>query len=137
MKPLLIKIFKIAGQRADAVDKTLRTFIQSLKGLDSQIFKTITSDNGSEFANLSHLAEKTDVYFCHPFASFERGTSENQHKIIRRFLPKHQSLKEVSERQVQRIQQWMNDYPRRILDYKTPHQAFVHELKQLDLELAA
>jgi len=83
------------------------------------------------------LAEKTDVYFCHPFASFERGTSENQHKIIRRFLPKHQSLKEVRDRQVQRIQQWMNDYPRRILDYKTPHQAFVHELKQLDLELAA
>lgn len=115
------KIFKIAGQRTDAVDKTLRTFIQSLKGLDSQIFKTITSDNGSEFANLSQLAEKTDVYFCHPFAFFERGTSENQHKIIRRFLPKHQSLKEVSERQVQRIQQWMNDYPRRILDYKTPH----------------
>ena len=91
------KIFKIAGQRAAAVDKTLRTFIQSLKRLDGQIFKTITSDNGSEFANLSHLAEKTDVYFCHPFASFERGTSENQHKIIRRFLPKHQSLKEVGD----------------------------------------
>ena len=131
------KIFKIAGQRADAVDKTLQTFIQSLKGLDSQIFKTVTSDNGSEFANLSHLSKKTDVYFCHPFASFERGTSENQHKIIRRFLPKHQSFKEVSDRQVQRIQQWMNDYPRRILDYKTPHQAFVQELKLLDLELAA
>lgn len=131
------KIFKIAGQRADAVDQTLQNFIQSLKGLDSQIFKTVTSDNGSEFANLSRLSEETDVYFCHPFASFERGTSENQHKIIRRFLPKHQSLKEVSDRQVQRIQQWMNDYPRRILDYKTPHQAFVQELKQLDLELAA
>lgn len=131
------KIFKIAGQRADAVDKTLQTYIQSLKELDSQIFKTVTSDNGSEFANLSHLSKKTDVYFCHPFASFERGTSENQHKIIRRFLPKHQSLKKVSDRQVQRIQQWMNDYPRRILDYKTPHQAFVQELKLLDLELAA
>ncbi len=112
------KIFKIAGQRADAVDKTLWTFIQSLKGLDSQIFKTITSDNGSEFANLSHLTEKTAVYFCHPFASFERGTSENQHKIIRRFLPKHQSLKEVSDRQVQRIQQWMNGYPRRVWTIK-------------------
>lgn len=76
--------------------------------------------------------KKTDVYFYHPFASFERDTSENQHKIIRRFLPKHQSLKEVSNRQVQRIQQWMNDYSRRILDCKTAHQAFVHELIQLD-----
>src|SRR5699024_4682980 len=82
------KIFKIASQRADVVDQTLRSFIQSLNGLDGQIFKTITLDKGSEFANLSSLPDETDVYFCHPFASFERGTSENQHKIIRRFLPK-------------------------------------------------
>jgi len=131
------KIFKIASQRASDVDQTLRQFIQQLDGIEAEIFKTVTSDNGSEFANLAELSEETDVYFCHPYASYERGTSENQHKIIRRFLPKHQSLKEVSEDQVRRIQQWMNDYPRRILDYKTPHQAFVQELMKLDLNLAA
>ena len=131
------KIFKIAGQRADEVDQALKALIEKLNGLESKIFKSITSDNGSEFANLSNLSKKIDVYFCHPYASYERGTSENQHKIIRRFLPKHQSLKEVKDSQVQRIQQWMNDYPRRILDYKTPHQAFVQELSKLDLEIAA
>ena len=131
------KIFKIAGQRADDVDQTLKIFIESLNGLEAEIFKSVTSDNGSEFANLSNLSEETEVYFCHPYASFERGTSENQHKIIRRFLPKHHSLKEVKENQIQRIQQWMNDYPRRILDYKTPHQTFVQELRKLDLDLAA
>ncbi|MFL2131219.1 IS30 family transposase [Ruoffia sp. FAM 20858] len=130
------KIFKIAGQRADDVDQTLKIFIESLNGLEAEIFKSVTSDNGSEFANLSNLSEETEVYFCHPYASFERGTSENQHKIIRRFLPKHHSLKEVKENQIQRIQQWMNDYPRRILDYKTPHQTFVQELRKLDLDLA-
>ncbi|HCT95518.1 IS30 family transposase [Vagococcus sp.] len=131
------KIFKIEGQRAVDVDRTLKAFIQKLNGLEGQIFKSVTSDNGSEFANLSQLTTETDVYFCHPYASYERGTSENQHKIIRRFLPKHQSLKEVKDSQVRRIQQWMNDYPRRILDYKTPHQAFVHELSKLDLQIAA
>ena len=131
------KIFKIAGQKADDVDQTLKIFIESLNGLEAEIFKSVTSDNGSEFANLSNLSEETEVYFCHPYASFERGTSENQHKIIRRFLPKHHSLKEVKENQIQRIQQWMNDYPRRILDYKTPHQTFVQELRKLDLDLAA
>ncbi len=131
------KIFKIASQRASAVDQTLNAFIEQLDGLEGQIFKTVTSDNGSEFANLSKLTKETDIYFCHPFASFERGTSENQHKIIRRFLPKHQSLKDVEETHIRRIQQWMNDYPRRILGYQTPHQAFIRELRQLDLELAA
>ena len=106
-------------------------------GLEEQLFKTVTADNGSEFANLSKLTEKTEIYFCQPYASFERGTSENQHKIIRRFLPKHQSLKEVVDTQIRRSQQWMNDYPRRILGYQTPHQAFVRELKQLNLELTA
>lgn len=130
-------IFKIDGKQAESVDHTLETFLSQLNGIEGDIFKTITSDNGSEFSNLSEISEAIDVYFCHPCASFERGTSENQHKIIRRFLPKHQSLKDVTEAQVKRIQQWMNDYPRRNLDYKTPHQAFVLELQKLQLNLAA
>lgn len=129
------KLFKIKGQRASEVDHTLKTFIASLKGLAPSLFKSVTSDNGSEFANLSQLSKETAVYFCHPYASFERGTSENQHKIIRRFLPKHQSLKKVKKAQIRRIQQWMNDYPRRILNYKTPHQAFVQELMKLEVDL--
>jgi len=131
------KIFKIASQRASDVDQTLQHFIQQLGDIEGAVFKTVTSDNGSEFANLAELSEETDVYFCHPYASYERGTSENQHKIIRRFLPKHQSLQTVSESQVRRIQQWMNDYPRRILHYKTPHQAFLQELMKLELNLVA
>jgi len=130
-------IFKLAGQRASKVDQTLQQFMQQLSGNEGKIFKTITSDNGSEFANLAELSEEIDVYFCHPYASYERGTSENQHKIIRRFLPKNQSLRNVSDAQVRRIQQWMNDYPRRILDYKSPHQAFVQELVALQLDIAA
>lgn len=70
-----------------------------------------------------------DVYFTHPYASFERGTSEKQHKFIRRFIPKGKPISQVSEVQCLRIQQWMNDYPRKILDYKTPHECIVNALR--------
>lgn len=60
------KIFKVSRQRAADVDRTLKVFFQKLKGLEGQIFKSVTSDNGSEFATLSQLPTKTDIYFCHP-----------------------------------------------------------------------
>jgi|SRR5699024_10445177 len=69
------------------------------------LFKTTTSDNGSEFSALHDtLKHVTDVYFARPFASYERGPSENQHKFIRRFIPKGQPISVVSDRQIQRIQ---------------------------------
>ena len=130
-------LFKLDGKQSECVDHTLRTFMNQLSGIEGKIFKTNTADNGSEFSNLSELSQSIDVYFCYPFASYERGTSENQHKIIRRFLPKHQSFKDVTQSQVKRIQQWMNDYPRRNHNYKTPHQVFALELQKLKLDLVA
>lgn len=79
------------------MNQTLKAFVQKLNGLEGQIFKSVASDNGSEFASLSQLTKETDVYFCHPYASYQRGTSENLYKIIRRFLPEHQTLKEVKD----------------------------------------
>ncbi|WP_028273456.1 hypothetical protein, partial [Atopococcus tabaci] len=71
-----------------------------------------------------------DVYFSHPYCSWERGTSENQHRLIRRFLPKGKAISAVNEAHCLRIQQWMNDYPRKILAYQTPHDCFVKAIRQ-------
>ena len=60
----------------------------------------------------------------------ERGSSENQHKLIRRFLPKGCSLRDITEEQCLRIQQWMNAYPRRILGYDTPYERFIRAFHQ-------
>ncbi|HAT4276979.1 TPA: IS30 family transposase, partial [Clostridium perfringens] len=56
----------------------------------SEVFKSITADNGSEFADLSEfeLKTKTKVYFTHPYSSFEKGTNERHNGLIRRFIPK-------------------------------------------------
>lgn len=124
-------ILKIDSKAARPVTQAVASLVERAGAHMPSLFKTITSDNGSEFSELyDTLKAVTDVYFARPFASYERGTSENQHKLIRRFIPKGQPISEISDRQIQRIQRWMNDYPRKILDYQTPHECFIKAFKQ-------
>lgn len=93
-------------------------------------FRSITFDNGVEFlgwkrleVSVAGLSERrTTVYFAHSYCSWERGTNENQNRMIRRFIPKGTNIADVSDEEVQWIQNWMNNYPRKILGYKTANQ---------------
>ncbi len=93
-------------------------------------FKSITFDNGVEFlgwrsleVSIQGLIERrTTIYFAHSYSSWERGTNENQNRMIRRFIPKGTDIADVSEERVQWIQDWMNNYPRKILGYKTANE---------------
>lgn len=124
-------ILKLAGKDAESVDQAVQGLRERAGDDFNRLFKTITSDNGSEFAGLHEaLQDVADVYFSHPYASWERGTSENQHKLIRRFIPKGNPIRDVSENQLLRIQRWMNDYPRKILGYATPHDTFGRAFKE-------
>lgn len=125
-------ILKIATKTEEAVDEALSEIFAVDSELKRQVFKSCTADNGSEFAGISELAEGLKVYFCHPYASYERGSSENQHKLIRRFIPKGTPIGKISDIQVKRITQWINDYPRRILGYNTAYNVFMQEIKKLD-----
>ncbi|MCG2711854.1 MAG: IS30 family transposase [Candidatus Omnitrophica bacterium] len=108
-------------------------------------FKSITFDNGSEFldwksleiSSLKPAEQRMTVYFAHSYSSWERGTNENQNRMIRRFAPKGTDMADVSEKDVQKIQDWMNNYPRKILGYKTANQMAKECLqgKQLVLKL--
>ena len=74
------------------------------------------------------LQDAFDVYLTHHYdASWERGRSEHQHKLIHRFLPKGQPLQSLGDTLCLRIQNWMNDYPRKQLGYQTPYELFVRE----------
>ena len=75
------------------------------------------------------LAGISDVYFARPYASYERGTKENQHKLVRRFIPKGERLADISANTINQIQNWMNYIPRKILGYRTAKKAFLDELK--------
>jgi IS30 family transposase len=93
-------------------------------------FKSITFDNGVEFLGWKSLEisvlkpgeRRTVVYFAHSYSSWERGTNENQNRMIRRFIPKGTNIADFSDDEIQKIEDWMNNYPRRILGYKTANQ---------------
>ena len=84
-------------------------------------YKTITCDNGGEFLDSIGTersisapdVKRTLLYYCHPFASCERASNENQNKLIRRWIPKGESIAEYKDK-IQFIQDWINDYPRKL-----------------------
>lgn len=93
-------------------------------------FKTITSDNGSEFLNQSAIEQscinkrnRTKMYYCHPYSAWERGSNENANKLIRRFIPKGANISDYSEKEIERIEHYINNYPRRILGGAPPRMA--------------
>lgn len=110
-------------------DKTQRAVKRALDRLERRYgskfkekFKTITADNGSEFLDFKSLekscrtkAKRFKMYFAHPYSSWERGSNENANGIIRRFFPKGTDFSKVSIASIQAVEDWMNDYPRRIL----------------------
>jgi len=95
-------------------------------------FKTITVDNGSEFLNSSEMERsclskkklRTRVYYAHPYSAYERGTNENMNRMIRRFIPKGADISKYTKKEIKRIENWLNNYPRKILDYRTPREIY-------------
>lgn len=97
------------------LDKSAQSVNQALRTLDIE-FKSVTSDNGKAFAKLSEILD-CPVYYCHAYASHERGSNENHNRMIRRHLPK--GTKKTTKEFVAYIEQWMNNYPRKMFHYKT------------------
>jgi len=101
--------------------------------LFGEVFKSITADNGSEFSELSTILEnlKSEAYFTHPYSSWERGSNERQNGIIRRFIPKGKAIRGISLSEVKDIERWINQYPRKILSYRTAEEYFYEELLKI------
>ena len=87
---------------------------------------TITCDNGKEFANHQEIARRlqTEVYFAHPYASWERGTNENTNGLIRQYVPKTDDFSNVTADRIAFIKERLNHRPRKCLDFKTPDMVF-------------
>lgn len=91
----------------------------------SEIFKTITADNGSEFANLADLESwGVKIYFAHPYASWERAQNERHNRIFRNYIPKGVSIENYSVEQILWYADEMNALPRKHLGYATPEELF-------------
>lgn len=113
---------KIERCTADATEEAIVQLLQpyELRRL------TITCDNGKEFTNHLEIARRlqTEVYFAHPYASWERGTNENTNGLIRQYVPKTDDFSNVTADQISFIKERLNHRPRKCLDFKTPDMVF-------------
>ena len=122
-------IFKLKGKTAEEVVNKFNKMKEFMKINYDKIFKSITTDNGTEFSDFLNIIKdtKTKIYFCHPYCSGEKGTNEKHNSIIRYFIPKGTLIEKYSYKDINKITEWMNNYPRKILNYKTPLEALQEE----------
>jgi transposase, IS30 family len=119
----LIKI--VASKHAEVV--TAAT-ISLLKPYMDKAF-TITADNGKEFAGHEKMTEAlgVDVYFAHPYCSWERGLNENTNGLIRQYFTKGSSFENITDVDVEVVMNKLNHRPRKTLNFKTPHAVFLQK----------
>ena len=104
----------------------ISAIIGLLGALPRGMLKTLTFDNGKEFAAFKQLEWSLGlkVYFAKPYHSWERGTNENRNGIVRMVLPKGRSFDDILKEEMERIDYLLNDRPLRCLDWRTPREAF-------------
>lgn len=112
--------------------KTIENVVSAVRKLVlefPELIKSITSDNGSEFMNAKAIEELGIEYFyAHSYCSYERGTNENNNRLIRRYIPKGTDISIVSEEKIKEIEKWMNMYPRKLFDGKSAAEVYSEEL---------
>lgn len=125
-------IRKIKGKNIESVHKCLRKLKRELPNFN-KVFKSITTDNGAEFARLHELEDKLgiDVYYAHPYSSWERGQNENGNRIIRRFVRKGEMIKDYSPKKIAEVEKWMNTLYRKSLGWKTAEMCYQEEVDRL------
>lgn len=128
-KTRFIMIFKIKSKSADEVVNKFNQIKNFMRTHYNKIFKSLTTDNGTEFSGFLNIIKDTttDIYFCHPYCSGEKGSDERNNEIIRYFIPKGTLIENFSYDEINKIADWMNNYPRKILEYKTPLEALLEE----------
>lgn len=132
-------IFKLPDHTDEAVVAALDRLERKWGDMFRQVFKTITVDNGSEFADVEGLErsilvegeKRTHLYYCHPYSSWERGTNEVTNKMVRRKVPKGTNFDDKTDEEIEKIEGWINNYPRRIHGYHTAAECFDEEIAKL------
>lgn len=132
-------IVKLPDQKAASVVEAIDRLERKWGNMFTKVFRSITVDNGVEFSDYEglersvlHEGEKrTFAFYCHPYSSWERGSNENNNRLIRRHIPKGEDFDEKQDRDIEYIENWINNYPRGIFGFKTSAQLFEEEIRKL------
>ena len=119
-------IMKLANKKTETIAKAIDKIERKYKGKFYQTFKSITFDNGVEFMGYEGIEKsclrkkkRTNIYYAHPYCSGERGSNENNNRLIRRWIPKGIDISIITSKHIQFIEDWINNYPRAMFDYKS------------------
>lgn len=117
---------RIPGKTSEAVNAAMQKLREDFgESFFSQIFKTITMDNGPEFADFAQTEQfGTKVYFALPYTSWERAQNERENGMLRRYIPKGVSIENFSAEEILWAADALNSLPRRNLGYCTPEELF-------------
>ena len=116
---------RIPGKTSEAVNTAMERLHEEFGEKFSQVFKTITVDNGAEFADFAQIEQYgTKVYFAHPYTSWERAQNERHNGLLRRYVPKGVSIENFSEEDILWAADALNSLPRKNLGYCTPEELF-------------
>lgn len=113
----------LAAKDAESVRKA---YAQALRALPRELAKTLTHDQGKEMSGHKQFTIDTgiQVYFAHPGSPWERGTNENTNGLVRQYFPKGTDFSTVSTRAIKKVEQELNDRPRKVLYWKKPDEVF-------------
>lgn len=119
-------IIKIKGKNNEYVVKAINGLERKYGKKFYTKFKSITFDNGVEFMDYEAIEKsclrkgmRTEIYYAHPYCSGERGSNENNNRMIRRWIPKGTLIDDLSKEFIKQIESWLNNYPRAMFDYKS------------------
>ena len=126
-------IAKVSNKTSDLVSQAIITKLNAV----TPLVKTLTFDNGKEFAEYSRIdaALNSTTYFADPFASWQRGSNENFNGLLRQYIPKKRPLSTVSDAELRMIQDQLNSRPRKRLGFKTPNEVFMQSLNRVALRV--
>lgn len=118
-------IFKLPNKKAASVRRIFDMLERTVPDFQKK-FKSITTDNGSEFLEYDQLiqsiygGERFSVYYCHSYSAWEKGGNENMNRMLRRWFPKGTDFSRVTKKEIAEFQDWLYHYPRKILGWKSP-----------------
>ena len=119
------KLVRLRLLGVKSAEEVTRASLALLGPLSDKVH-TITSDNGGEFAYHERIAERLRArfYFAHPYASWERGLNENTNGLVRQYFPKKHDFTTVTDAEVARVVERLNNRPRKTLGFRTPNEVF-------------
>jgi IS30 family transposase len=127
-KSMFCRISKCKDKSALESENAVRNSISSLPEF---LWLSITRDNGTE--NALHHETKVQSYFCDPYSSWQKGGIENENGLIREYFPKKSKLNEITDLQIQEIEDKLNNRPRKKLNYLTPNEVITSAINKMGL----